>query len=182
MLLYTPFPTRCYFYDLFQVFATKIKFMFLNFECIHSRTSENHSFWRILDLWKSKISSTMVNEITQVNVKFGAIREHLLRCVFKIFFNHGECIHSQTSENHLFWCILDLWKSTFSSTMVNIFIHKPVEIIYSGAFETSENQNFLQPWWIHSFTTQVKIIHFGAFETSENQNFLQPWRMYPFTN
>ena len=30
---YTPFPTRCYFYDLFQLFATKIKFMVLNFEC-----------------------------------------------------------------------------------------------------------------------------------------------------
>ena len=73
---YTPFPTRCYFYDLFQVFATKIKFMVLNFECIHS----------------------------------------------------------QTSENHLFWCILDLWISKFSSTMVSIFIHKPVKIIYSGAF------------------------------------------------
>ena len=57
------------------------------------------SLWTIFKDEFSKISSAMVKIMITKLVKMEAILMHLPRCVFKIFFNHGEGNDYEISQN-----------------------------------------------------------------------------------
>ena len=84
--------------------------------------------------------------------------------------------HTHT-KMRLLKCVSGSQISTFSSTMVNVWLwNNKVKLGYSSTFQKVRFQNFPQPWE----NKTVRLCYFEACQQVKFRNFLPPWWKYDY--